>query len=181
MSDLPPFPLAAAHSLFEQRLLAFHAVLSAKEAGDTGQAIDHEYFLRRVFRWYGRTFSVSPHLVEQLPIDYVVRQYWEVRYEQMVEEGDERMVADEARSLSEDPSLRRARATDERAKKEDDERWHRALELKEAERQKRLKEAAVSKVDRAVSVPAPAGESFKIVFEVPEGEDLLGGSPQKRA
>lgn len=53
---------------------------------------DGSYFLRRVCRWYSREFNTALHLVEELPVDYVLQHYFESIYEDMdAEERKERI------------------------------------------------------------------------------------------
>lgn len=58
------------------QVLALHAVV--REDGD--------YNLRSVFRWYSKTFATPLHVVETLPIEDVLRHYFEAKYEDLEEE-----------------------------------------------------------------------------------------------
>lgn len=49
---------------------------------------DGDYFVRRICRWYSREFHTPLHEVEELPLDYVLTQYFESTFEDM--EEDER-------------------------------------------------------------------------------------------
>lgn len=62
------------------RASSMHAVVS----GETG------YTLRTIFRWYSKTFATPLHVVDTLPMEDVIRAYWEVQYEDMSD--DERAV-----------------------------------------------------------------------------------------
>jgi len=44
---------------------------------------DRDYHIRRVHRWYSKTFSTPLHEVYQLPLDDVLRVYFEELYESM--------------------------------------------------------------------------------------------------
>jgi hypothetical protein len=48
-----------------------------------------DYGLRSVFRWYSKTFSTPLHTVEALPLEEVLRHYFEARYEEMDAEARE--------------------------------------------------------------------------------------------
>lgn len=60
---------------------------------------ESEYLLRHIFRWYSKEFSTPLHVVETLPLEDVIRAYWEVEYEGMAPEEREieihRLVEDE--------------------------------------------------------------------------------------
>ena len=67
------------------RLIALKAVLAARRRSPDG-GVDPSYGLRRVFRWYSKTFSTPLAEVELLPIDDVLQAYWEETYEDMKDE-----------------------------------------------------------------------------------------------
>lgn len=46
----------------------------------------HEYTLRRILRWYSKTFSTPLHQVDALPLDQVLTAYYESHYEEMEHE-----------------------------------------------------------------------------------------------
>jgi hypothetical protein len=54
---------------------------------------DSAYTLRYIFRWYSRTFATPLHVVESLPMEDVLRTYYEVRYEEMEEHDREAEIA----------------------------------------------------------------------------------------
>jgi hypothetical protein len=64
------------------RLIALRDVYYAR----VGLADEHDYNLRRIFRWYSHHFHTPLHEVESLPITDVVRAYWEQRYENLDDE-----------------------------------------------------------------------------------------------
>lgn len=53
---------------------------------------DHEAQLRRIFRTYSQKFHTPLHVVEELPVDYVVRHYFESEYSTLTEEEIEREI-----------------------------------------------------------------------------------------
>lgn len=69
-----------------------------------------EYFYRRVFRWYSKTFAIDVRVVPDLPLDDVLQAYFEETYEGMSDE--ERMVA--LQELVKDPE-ELAAATDRKS------------------------------------------------------------------
>lgn len=42
-----------------------------------------DYALRKVFRWYSKTFATPLTQVEDLPVEFVLQAYWESMYEDM--------------------------------------------------------------------------------------------------
>lgn len=46
-----------------------------------------EYEIRKLFRWYSKTFHTPLKEVEDLPLEQIVRDYWESQYENM-DEGE---------------------------------------------------------------------------------------------
>lgn len=66
---------------------------------------DEEATLRHVFRWYSRTFHTPLHEVEDLPVEDVLRTFYEQSYEDLEEEA--RWA--EVRELLETPEERKAK------------------------------------------------------------------------
>jgi hypothetical protein len=185
--EFPPFPDALYEQLHQERTLALHAVLSARDAADGDNEINYEYFLRSVFRWYGKTFSIPPHEVEKLPLADVVRCYWEHYYEKLASADKDAELADEARLLSEEPKKRRRREEAERVKKVEDDRWHAAEAARAiAARKKALEKLGLrpdgspdpqSAVKQAVQMSQR--EPIKLLFDTSE-EDMLGSADRPR-
>lgn len=44
-----------------------------------------DFELRKKFRWYSRTFHMSLKEVEEMPVEEVIRTYWETVYDEMTE------------------------------------------------------------------------------------------------
>lgn len=61
------------------QILALRDVLAFRRNSEVKE--DAEYPLRRIFRWYSKTFHTPLHLVDDLPVEDVVRAYWESHYE----------------------------------------------------------------------------------------------------
>lgn len=66
---------------------------------------NHQHFIRKVLRWYSRTFHTPLHQAEELPLEYVLRAWFETYFEDLGE--DERV--EKARFLIESPEERLAR------------------------------------------------------------------------
>ena len=66
---------------------------------------DEEANLRHIFRWYSRTFHTPLHTVEELPLEDVLRSFYEQSYEELSEEDRKT----ELRELLETPEERKAR------------------------------------------------------------------------
>lgn len=66
-----------------QRIHAMHEVLAWRDGKPS-----HQFWLRHVFRWYSKTFNTPLHEVEDLPIDEVMRHYYEDHYVQLASDAD---------------------------------------------------------------------------------------------
>lgn len=55
---------------------------------------DSEYFLRKIFRWYSKTFSTPLLDVYDLPLEHVLQEFYEERYEAMDDQAREEELAD---------------------------------------------------------------------------------------
>jgi hypothetical protein len=73
-------------------------ILALKEALSDDQSYD--FFLRKVFRWYSKTFSTPLHLVPTLPTFDVLQAYYEEGYCNMVENKDAHEFHEELSHLS---------------------------------------------------------------------------------
>ena len=60
------------------------------------EGVDPGYELRRVFRWYSRTFATPLHEVQNLPVEDVLRAYFEQKFEEMEDEKLEQLVREVA-------------------------------------------------------------------------------------
>lgn len=58
------------------RLVALRNVLIPDKA-------DEDYGIRRIMRWYSKTFHTPLHVVEDLPLDDILLAYWEEHYEEL--------------------------------------------------------------------------------------------------
>jgi len=62
---------------------------------------DLDYLLRDIFRWYSKEFVTPLHVVETLPLEDVLRHYYEVKYAELseherLEEIDRLLLTEEA-------------------------------------------------------------------------------------
>lgn len=81
------------------QLVALHAVLTKPQ----------EYRIRKVCRWYSRTFSTPLNDVYALPLHDVFQAYWESQFEDM----DAEELEDVRTELLETPEQRKARIREE--------------------------------------------------------------------
>jgi hypothetical protein len=96
-------------------LAALRDVYFARKDRDGGDPL---YTYRKIFRWYSRTFSTPLHQVEELPLEDVLRAW----YEETLEDLDEKDLEDKVReaALPAEERLRRARVEDAFAAEEYD-------------------------------------------------------------
>ena len=52
----------------------------------------NDYLLRRIFRWYSVTFHTPLAEIDELPIDYVLQQFFEYTYENMEKTKFDRII-----------------------------------------------------------------------------------------
>lgn len=97
---------------------------------------DGDYFLRRIFRWYSKTFATPLSDVYELPLEDILMHYWESQYEDM--EDEERAAA--ILRLRESDEDRRLREGKEQEEQDLDAEWQRQVEMEEQERLKNRKE-----------------------------------------
>jgi len=93
----------------------------------TAEKPPQEYQLRRVFRWYSRTFHTPLHEVWDLPLHDILVHYFEAHYEEM--EDEERSAERDQLVLT--PKELRARQRKRDASKADDYLFEREAETDE--------------------------------------------------
>lgn len=91
---------------------------------------DSEYGLRKVFRWYSKTFYTPLHEVDALPLEDVLTAYWEEHFEQMEEQALEDAVA----KALETEEQKKDRITAETLKKIEDDEFFRTIDKKAQEK-----------------------------------------------
>lgn len=87
-----------------------------------------DYNLRFIFRWYSKTFHTPLHEVDALPLEGVIRAFFEEKYEGMDEDDRE----EEIRALTESEEERGQRLTQEEQQKFTDKVFQEAIEKREA-------------------------------------------------
>lgn len=65
---------------------------------------DLDYTMRRIYRWYSKTFHTPLHVVEDLPVEFILQNYWEAQYEDM----DDQSLDHEVKTLTKTPEETRA-------------------------------------------------------------------------
>lgn len=58
------------------------------------------YGLRRLFRWYSEKFHTPLHLVENLPVDYILQHHYEAHAEDLVASENDHDLQEELRELT---------------------------------------------------------------------------------
>ncbi len=91
---------------------------------------DPEYNLRSLFRWYSRTFHTPLHEVPDLPLDDILRTWWESYYESLTPE----QLETERKRLAETEAEARARRLAEDVDQVGDDEFLQMTETEEAKR-----------------------------------------------
>ncbi len=128
-----------------------------------------DYWLRQVFRWYSREFSVPLPSVSDLPMDHVLQAYYECHYEKMEEDDREA----ERHFLIETDEDRRKRLADEERRVVEDLEYERAAaaEAVKAKMEKTSEEAkTIAKL--AEGDKKPFGEVFRPGTKLPPNISL---------
>lgn len=76
---------------------------------------DSEANLRRLYRWFSKTFNMAITEVEELPVEYILMHYYESKYEELNDEEKH----DEIIDILETPEEKAARIAEEQAKEDD--------------------------------------------------------------
>jgi hypothetical protein len=71
--------------------------------------------LRRIFRWYSKTFSTPLHIVDDLPLEDILQAYFEDMYENM----EAPLLEAEIATMSMSPAERKALGEEEEEEEED--------------------------------------------------------------
>jgi hypothetical protein len=131
---------------------------------------DSEYLLRRIFRWYSATYHTPLHQVEDLPVEYVLQQFFEVNVENMTkaqrrklaislsETHDEKLAREKKESgLSDAAFLRKVKRQEkEAAKKRKAREQEQKAEIEETGKHDFLEAADIRKsVAKALSNTVP--------------------------
>jgi succinate dehydrogenase flavin-adding protein (antitoxin of CptAB toxin-antitoxin module) len=122
---------------------------------------DYDAWMRRVCRWYSKTFQTPLDRVEALPIDYVLQHYWESVYEEL--EGPEQ--SDKLQELLESPDDRKLRL--ERERIEEDEfvaAVQEEVDKDIVKNKKNIKKAVKGIEKLALKPPPPPDDSIEMRF-----------------
>jgi len=120
-----------------------------------GKESDPEYTLRKMFRWYSKTFHTPLHIVETLPFTDVLQAWWEEKYEEMTPEDLEHEREEILRTPEE---LEEAQRVEDAA---DADTWEMIQEERKAE-------AAVAKKLDKLKLPPEAAPFFSSIQREPE-------------
>lgn len=90
---------------------------------------DDDYHYRYIFRQYSEFFSTPLHEVYDLPLDFVLQNYYEARYEKMSEEDREKLRV----LIAETAEKRQARLLKEEADKADADQFAKLIAKEERE------------------------------------------------
>lgn len=147
------------------RLVALAAVFGEK---------DPDYAIRRIMRWYSKTFFTPLHVVEELPVEDVLEAYYEVHYEEMSE--TQREV--ERKELLMSEAERKAAVRQEDAEAAEAEEYAKAVAEEEAKAPKKLNRvqpvAARLSPEQVMVVPELPSElppDIQMEFMSPDGLD----------
>jgi len=142
------------NTFLAHRLSALNAVLHPET--------DPEYELRRIFRWYSKEFNVPLPQVYDLPLDDVLQNYYEAKYEQMEgAEPDEKdtdqrpYLIRERDFLCETPEERRLRIIEEEEDRRIGDKFQRMVEEEEEAKERKL---AAKRVAGAVGARVSSGK-----------------------
>lgn len=124
---------------------------------------DEAYYLRRLSRWYSKTFSTPLHLVESLPVYVILRAYFEEKFEGL-KDADKDEELDKLRmDLLETDEARKARERLADGEDVEDESFH-----LQAEEEERLRLLRAREQGLAVSVPDRPGLEIQGRTQAPQ-------------
>lgn len=126
----------------------------------------NEYVLRNIFRWYSKEFATPLHIVESLPLDDVLRHYYEVHFSEL---NDQERAEEIDRILLTEEKLRQ-RKTQEDADDADAYEFGKAAE--QAEKIKEQKKAKEKKPDPPSAPASLPDVSLKDLKELPPDIDI---------
>lgn len=120
---------------------------------------DDEYELRRIYRWYSKTFATPLHEVPDLDLVHVLRTYWETIYENLP--IDKRW--EERCELLKTEEQRNAEIAQEELEEID--RFQFAKEIEQEERERKIIEAARREKAKAEKDKMLQGSVERTLFE----------------
>ena len=143
------------------RLLALKSVLDP----------DEEYYLRRVFRWYSRTFHTQLHLVPDLPLEDILEAYYESVYEDVASDDDPSKINEAIQELTETEEERSKREMEADSQEMVTEDFLRKVMAEEELKKAKKTSGAIEGVDRTQK-PALTKDSAKKASIVDELDEL---------
>lgn len=129
-----------------------------------------DYHLRRIFRWYSKTFHTPLQEVFDIPIEYVLQEYFEERYENM-EDHELDLILQEL--IETDEQRKQRLSKDEQDKKTEDELLQMSKKANQEAVQKKAKDLQNAKAI-INKLPKQIHKLSKAVKEVSESikEDM---------
>lgn len=110
---------------------------------------DREYLIRRIIRWYAKTFSTPIGVVEEMPLDRVLLDFYEEKYAEMSEEDRDAEIAELV--ATEDERYTQMVAKD--AEEADLFEFERLMEAEDREKSKRNEERRKKKAEGKIADP----------------------------
>jgi hypothetical protein len=112
---------------------------------------DSEYFLRKIIRWYSKTFSTPIEKVEEIPVEEILQAFYEERYEAMSEE----QLEEERETLIKDPEELRAEQLLEDQEEVDSFETRRIIAAEEEAQKKAAAQKKAKLLEAPQQVPGP--------------------------
>jgi hypothetical protein len=142
----------------------FFEAIRIQALRDVISGSDQDYLLRKIHRWYSKTFSTPLHEALDLPLEDVVRAWFEERFEGLESEQLEEL----RQEILETPSEREARLRVADAEAAEADEFAKLVEEEEAEKAK-TKKAVVPQQ----KIIAPSSEASKVIVEKERQEEPL--------
>ena len=139
------------------RICAFHSVKNR----------DSDYVLRHIQRWYSRTFATPLEEVDDIPVEDLLRHFFECRYEEMEEED----LDHELMLLTETDAERKVREDKEHQDSVDDDEFFNEIKEKAKKENRKFDPNAA---DQEPIIPVKTlGSNKETTFAEPEKKNLL--------
>jgi len=145
------------------RIIALQNVLSRRKK----KAIDTDFQLREVFRWYSTTFHTPLHVVETLPLDDIFTHYWEAHY---LELDEKELEAARSDVLADPDELKEMQKVED----ENDLETHLLFQDERRRQAEQKKKDTIGKLEEAANALKGLGKDFKRSFNSPESELIMG-------
>jgi primosomal protein N' len=148
------------------KILALRAVLDPKS--------DPDYSLRHVFRWFSKTFHTPLAQVEEMPLEDILRHYYEDDYEEKTSDEKSMMLLEvEIKKMAETDEEKMLRERKEGFTKTSDDEFHKLIEEREKKRALSKKEPNQPDLTpRPVNKPNKLPEASFRAPELPKEETV---------